>query len=133
MQRSRITIDGNEAVAAVAHALSEVIAIYPITPASTMGELADQWMVAGRRNIWGEVPQVVEMQSEAGAVRIDAVFLAKNLRNVRRDGIDDRLDAGLVQTIAIGPFSDGVRIEQPIEADFSLIALDVIFDCVGIA
>jgi len=62
-----ITVDGNEAVASVAHRLSEVIAIYPITPSSTMGELADEWSAAGRQNVWGAVPQVVEMQSEGGA------------------------------------------------------------------
>jgi pyruvate-ferredoxin/flavodoxin oxidoreductase len=61
------TVDGNEAAARVAHALSEVIAIYPITPASPMGELADAWSAAGRKNLWGAVPEVVEMQSEAGA------------------------------------------------------------------
>ncbi|HEX4934362.1 MAG TPA: hypothetical protein VFV33_14325, partial [Gemmatimonadaceae bacterium] len=64
----RATIDGNEAAARVAHALSEVIAIYPITPASPMGEWADAWNAAGRRNLWGSVPAVVEMQSEGGAV-----------------------------------------------------------------
>jgi pyruvate-ferredoxin/flavodoxin oxidoreductase len=62
-----ITIDGNEAVAAVAHALSEVVAIYPITPSSPMGEHADAWSAAGRKNLWGTVPQVIEMQSEGGA------------------------------------------------------------------
>jgi pyruvate-ferredoxin/flavodoxin oxidoreductase len=61
------TLDGNEAAALVAYALSEVIAIYPITPASSMGELADAWSAAGRPNRWGLVPEVVEMQSEAGA------------------------------------------------------------------
>jgi pyruvate-ferredoxin/flavodoxin oxidoreductase len=60
-------VDGNEAAARVAHALSEVIAIYPITPASAMGELADTWSAAGRRNVWGSVPEVIEMQSEADA------------------------------------------------------------------
>jgi pyruvate-ferredoxin/flavodoxin oxidoreductase len=60
-------IDGNEAAARVAHKLSEVIAIYPITPASTMGELADVWSAQGRANLWGGVPEVIEMQSEAGA------------------------------------------------------------------
>jgi pyruvate-ferredoxin/flavodoxin oxidoreductase len=60
-------VDGNEAAAQVAHACSEVIAIYPITPASTMGEHADAWSAAGRQNLWGSVPEVVEMQSEAGA------------------------------------------------------------------
>ncbi len=62
-----VCLDGNEAVARVAHALSEVIAIYPITPASPMGEAADTWSASGRANLWGVVPEVVEMQSEAGA------------------------------------------------------------------
>ena len=65
--RNHATIDANEAVAAVAHRLSEVIAIYPITPASSMGELADEWSAAGRKNLWGTVPSVLELQSEAGA------------------------------------------------------------------
>ena len=60
-------LDGNEAAARVAYALSEVIAIYPITPASPMGEYADAWSAAGRPNLWGAVPEVVEMQTEAGA------------------------------------------------------------------
>jgi pyruvate-ferredoxin/flavodoxin oxidoreductase len=59
-------LDGNEAATRVAYALSEVVAIYPITPASPMGELADAWAAAGRTNLWGAVPRVVEMQSEAG-------------------------------------------------------------------
>ncbi|MDT8407202.1 MAG: pyruvate:ferredoxin (flavodoxin) oxidoreductase [Methylococcales bacterium] len=63
----RITLDGNEAVARVAYALNEVIAIYPITPASSMGEWSDQWAAQGRPNLFGAVPSVVEMQSEAGA------------------------------------------------------------------
>ena len=62
-----IAVDGNEAAARVAHRLSEVIAIYPITPSSAMGELADAWSAAGRTNLWGAVPQVIEMQSEGGA------------------------------------------------------------------
>ena len=62
-----VTLDGNEAAARVAHRLSEVIAIYPITPSSTMGELADEWSSKGRVNLWGNVPKVVEMQSEGGA------------------------------------------------------------------
>jgi pyruvate-ferredoxin/flavodoxin oxidoreductase len=62
-----VCVDGNEAAALVAHRLSEVVAIYPITPASAMGELADAWSAAGRTNLWGTVPEVVEMQSEAGA------------------------------------------------------------------
>src|SRR6266446_3857033 len=61
------TIDGNEAVARVAYALSEVIAIFPITPASPMGEWADAWAAAGVKNLWGTVPAVIEMQSEGGA------------------------------------------------------------------
>ena len=60
-------LDGNEAAAIVAHRLSDVCAIYPITPASTMGELADAWSAGGRTNLWGAVPEVVEMQSEGGA------------------------------------------------------------------
>jgi pyruvate-ferredoxin/flavodoxin oxidoreductase len=62
-----VTLDGNEAAAYVAHATNEVIAIYPITPSSNMGEWADQWSSEGRPNIWGTVPSVAEMQSEAGA------------------------------------------------------------------
>ncbi|HBQ97469.1 MAG TPA: pyruvate:ferredoxin (flavodoxin) oxidoreductase, partial [Cyanobacteria bacterium UBA11691] len=61
------TLDGNEAVARVAYKLNEVIAIYPITPSSPMGEWADAWMSEGRPNLWGTVPSVVEMQSEGGA------------------------------------------------------------------
>ncbi len=64
---SRVTIDGNEAAAWVAYRASEVIAIYPITPASPMGELSDTWSAAGVPNTWGAVPQVIEMQSEGGA------------------------------------------------------------------
>ncbi len=61
------TLDGNEAVARVAHRVSEVIAIYPITPSSGMGELSDEWSSKGKTNVWGDVPLVVEMQSEGGA------------------------------------------------------------------
>jgi pyruvate-ferredoxin/flavodoxin oxidoreductase len=67
MERTWVTVEGNEAVANIAHALSEVIAIYPITPSTTMGELADAWSATGRNNLWGTVPQVTEMQSEGGA------------------------------------------------------------------
>jgi len=66
-QRRMITVDGNEAVASVAHRTNEVIAIYPITPASPIGEHADAWSAQGRKNIWGEVPKVSELQSEGGA------------------------------------------------------------------
>jgi pyruvate-ferredoxin/flavodoxin oxidoreductase len=62
-----VTVDGNEAAAYIAHKLSEVIAIYPITPSTPMGELADAWSAANRPNLWGTVPQVIEMQSEGGA------------------------------------------------------------------
>jgi pyruvate-ferredoxin/flavodoxin oxidoreductase len=65
--RTFVTVDGNEAAAYVAHKLSEVIAIYPITPSSTMGELADQWTAEHHTNIWGSTPHVAEMQSEGGA------------------------------------------------------------------
>jgi len=65
--RCKITIDGNEATASVAHRVSEVIAIYPITPSSNMGELADQWSSEGKKNIWNTIPLVAEMQSEGGA------------------------------------------------------------------
>ena len=61
------TIDGNEATVSVAYRLVEVCAIYPITPSSTMAELADQWASEGKTNLWGSVPTIVEMQSEAGA------------------------------------------------------------------
>jgi pyruvate-ferredoxin/flavodoxin oxidoreductase len=66
-QRQKVTIDGNEAAAFVAHKLNEVIAIYPITPSSNMGEWADEWSAQGRVNLWGTVPSVTEMQSEGGA------------------------------------------------------------------
>ena len=64
MKRPIITVDGTEAVALVAHKINEVIAIYPITPSSGMGEFADAWSAVGKTNIWGTVPLVVEMQSE---------------------------------------------------------------------
>jgi len=67
MTSTQITIDGNEAAARIAHQLSDVCAIYPITPASPMGELADAWSASGQPNLWGTVPRIVEMQSEGGA------------------------------------------------------------------
>ncbi len=67
MSKEMITIDGNEAAARIAHKVNEVIAIYPITPSSPMGEWADQWSAEGQRNIWGSIPTVVEMQAEGGA------------------------------------------------------------------
>jgi pyruvate-ferredoxin/flavodoxin oxidoreductase len=65
--RNMIAVDGNEAAASVAHRVSEVIAIYPITPSSNMGEFADEWSAYGKKNVWGVVPDVIEMQSEGGA------------------------------------------------------------------
>ena len=62
-----LTLDGNEAVARIAYTLNEVIAIYPITPSSTMGEWADQWSAEGKPNLWSTIPSVIEMQSEGGA------------------------------------------------------------------
>ncbi len=67
MPHSYVTLDGNEAAARIAYATNEVIAIYPITPASPMGELSDAWAAAGRENIFGSIPEVIEMQSEGGA------------------------------------------------------------------
>jgi pyruvate-ferredoxin/flavodoxin oxidoreductase len=67
MSRAKVTIDGNEGVAHVAYQASDLIAIYPITPSSPMGEWADQWSTEGRPNLWGTVPRVMEMQSEGGA------------------------------------------------------------------
>ena len=67
MSRSMVTIDGNEAAAHVAYHTSEVIAIYPITPSSPMGEFADEWAAKGHANLWGIIPTVLEMQSEGGA------------------------------------------------------------------
>jgi pyruvate-ferredoxin/flavodoxin oxidoreductase len=67
MKKEMITIDANEAVANVAYKASEVIAIYPITPSSSMGEFSDAWSAANKPNLWGTVPTVMEMQSEGGA------------------------------------------------------------------
>src|SRR5476651_858340 len=67
MKGRRITVDRNDACASVAYQLSDVIAIYPITPSSSMAEAADAWAASGRANLWGAVPSVVELQSEAGA------------------------------------------------------------------
>ncbi|MGB5565466.1 MAG: hypothetical protein WBN93_03965, partial [Acidimicrobiia bacterium] len=65
--RTVVTVDGNEAAASVAYRTNEILAIYPITPSSPMGELSDAWSNQNRPNIWGNVPEVIEMQSEAGA------------------------------------------------------------------
>ena len=63
----RVTVDGNEATASIAYRCNEICCIYPITPSSPMAELADEWSSRRRPNLWGTVPSVVEMQSEAGA------------------------------------------------------------------
>ena len=73
-KRSMITMDGNEAVASVAHRINEVIAIYPITPSSNMGEWADEWSARGKKNVWGTVPSVVR----------DAVRGRRRRRGARR-------------------------------------------------
>lgn len=65
--RKYVTLDGNEAAVYVAYRVNEVCAIYPITPSSTMAELADEWAAKGTTNIWGNIPEVIEMQSEGGA------------------------------------------------------------------
>lgn len=67
MNGKKVTIDGNEAAAIIAHKTNEVIAIYPITPSSPMGELSDSWSSLGQKNLWDNVPTVIEMQSEGGA------------------------------------------------------------------
>src|SRR5512145_1590890 len=66
-EKTLMVVDGNEAAASVAFRVSEVIAIYPITPSSNMGEWSDEWAAKGLTNIWGAIPTVAEMQSEAGA------------------------------------------------------------------
>src|SRR6266705_1843953 len=105
MTKAMAIVDGNEAAASVAYRLNEVIAIYPITPSSPMGELADQWMVEGRKNIWGAVPQVVEMQSEGGAAR--ALYF---WRSQRRDGCSsDGFCAARLRLCAGGPRPGGHR------------------------
>jgi pyruvate-ferredoxin/flavodoxin oxidoreductase len=66
-ERKWVTVDGNEAASYIAHKTNEVIAIYPITPSSNMGEFSDEWSSQGRKNVFGVVPDVIEMQSEGGA------------------------------------------------------------------
>ena len=65
--KNLITVDANEATASVAFRVSEVIAIYPITPSSAMAELCDEWASRGKTNLWGVIPEMAEMQSEGGA------------------------------------------------------------------
>ena len=69
--RRFVTVDGNEATANIAHLVNEVMAIYPITPSSNLGEMPDAWAAAGAEDIFGTVPSVVEMQSEAGCMRLN--------------------------------------------------------------
>src|SRR5208282_491472 len=66
--RPKLTVDANEGVALVAYRLNEVMAIYPITPSSPMAEFCDQWASENRKNLWGTLPSIVELQSEGGAV-----------------------------------------------------------------
>ena len=93
-ERQFVTVDGNEAAASIAHRLSEVIAIYPITPASPMGELSDTWSSQGRLNLFGTVPDVIEMQSEAGAAAtvhgaLQTGALVDHVHGIARPAVDD--------------------------------------------
>ena len=74
------TMDGNAAAAHVSYAFTDVAAIYPITPSSTMAELIDEWSAQGRKNIFGQQVNVVEMQSEAGAARRSSRFVIRQVR-----------------------------------------------------
>ncbi len=69
MKKRKAIVDGNEAASYITYKTNEVCAIYPITPASPMGEHVDAWSAIGRKNIWGQVPNVVELQSEGGTAR----------------------------------------------------------------
>ena len=94
MERPMITIDANEATAAIAHKLSEVIAIYPITPSSGMGEFADEWSATKKTNLWGTVPLVAEMQSEGGAAgavhgALQTRLADNNIHGISGSAIDD--------------------------------------------
>lgn len=84
MQRRNITVDGNEATAKIAHLANEVIAIYPITPASPMGELADAWSNAGRRNVFG-ADVVQRIQTLSGGLKHRAVFCRESLANRNKE------------------------------------------------
>jgi pyruvate/2-oxoacid:ferredoxin oxidoreductase alpha subunit len=86
MKRTMKTLVGNEATANIAHKLSEVIAIYPITPSSAMGEFSDEWSAIGRTNLWGTVPSVIEMQSEGGAAGAVHGALQAGVRSAQRAG-----------------------------------------------
>ncbi len=92
------TLDANEAVANMAYRASEVIAIYPITPASPMGEHADAWAADGRTHLWGAVPQVVEMQSEGGAAGAVHGALQAGQRTVSQLGFWLTTSFGAIET-----------------------------------
>jgi pyruvate-ferredoxin/flavodoxin oxidoreductase len=77
MARQKVTIDANEAVAYVAYRMNEVIALFPITPSSPMGEHSDEWAPKGVKNLWGTVPSIMEMQSEGGAAELSMVRSAQ--------------------------------------------------------
>ncbi len=74
MGKITMTVDGNTAAAYVAYAYTDVAAVYPITPSSTMAEVVDEWAAGGRKNIFGQSVRVVEMQSEAGAAGTLVLF-----------------------------------------------------------
>ncbi len=126
--REMVTLDGNEAVASVAHRVSEVIAIYPITPSSTMGEFSDEWSAQGKKNVWGTVPLVSEMQSEGGAAgAVHGALQAgadPGKRGVSLEQVVNNIDhvcqlAGNSKHAAIGSDLDGAfGTEQgPVEVD----------------
>jgi pyruvate-ferredoxin/flavodoxin oxidoreductase len=105
-----VTLDGNDACSAVAYRLSDVIAIYPITPSSGMAENADAWSAEGRHNLWGAVPTVVEMQSEGGAAgavhgALQGAVSRRRLRPARGEAaliLDSAEPKGDVQTLLAG-------------------------------
>ena len=142
MSEKITTIEGNEAAAHVAYALSEVAAIYPITPSSTMGEYCDEWAAHGRKNIFGQVLKVVEMQSEAGAAgsvhgalssgALATTFTASqglllmipNMYKIAGEIMPTvfHVSARAVATHALSIFGDHSDINAVREAGFSLLA-----------
>ena len=100
-----VILDANEAAASVAYRLSEVVAIYPITPSSPMAEWADQWRSEGRKNIWGALPIVEELQSEGGAAGARVVQMRK-VRSGLADSISDT-NSGLRDWMGTTGFADG--------------------------
>ena len=97
----RATIDGNEAAVRVAYRLNELCAIYPITPSSTMAELADEWSSHGRTNVWGTVPSVIEMQSEGGAAAL------RRIRERNENVAGDVCQASICMTCRSGGWPTG--------------------------